>query len=261
MAIHPTAILSDRARLADDVVIGPYTEITGEVEVGAGTVIDGFCRLEGPLVLGKNNHVHNHCSLGTPPQDLKYKGEPTRLEIGDNNVIREFSTFNRGTVGGGGLTQVGSHGLFMAYSHIAHDCHVGDYAIFANAATLAGHCLIGHHVYLGGFSAVHQFCRIGNYAFIGGFSALTRDAMPYMKTTGARTGCHAFGPNTIGLRRQGFTSERLEAIRRAYRTLFRGDKLKNMTLALGELEKMEPMTEDVRYLIDFITASKRGVIR
>ncbi|MBP7866641.1 MAG: acyl-ACP--UDP-N-acetylglucosamine O-acyltransferase [Acidobacteria bacterium] len=260
--VHPTTLVSGEVDIAEGVRVGPFTEIMGPVRIGEGTCIDGHCRIEGPVEIGKHNRIHAFCSLGTPPQDLKYGGEPTRLVIGDHNTIREFSTFNRGTVGGGGITTVGSRCLFMAYSHVAHDCHVEDFVIFANAGTLAGHVHVGHHATIGGFSAVHQFCRVGPYAFVGGFAALTRDVLPYMKTLGIRNGSRTYGPNLIGLRRQGFSEERLDALKKAYRVLFRQtDKVKNLSLALKELEETVPLTEDVRLLVDFIRSSKRGVIR
>jgi UDP-N-acetylglucosamine acyltransferase len=184
--IHTTALVDAKAELADGVEVGPYAVIEAGVVIGEGTFVGPFCRLAGPTTIGAGNRFESHCAIGGPPQDLKYNGEPTRLEIGDRNTFREFVTFNRGTPGGGGVTTVASDGLFMAYTHVAHDCHVGSRVIFDNCATLAGHVDVGNDVTVGAFSAVHQFSRIGDFAFLGGFTTATKDCLPFMRTVGAR---------------------------------------------------------------------------
>lgn len=257
--IHPTAILEGDVQLEDGVVIGPYVIVSGPVQIGAGTVVESHVRLEGSLRIGTENRISPFCSIGTPPQDLKYKGEATRVEIGDRNTIREFTTINRGTIGGGGLTTVGSDCLFMAYSHVAHDCHVGDRVIFANGATLAGHVEIGHHSTVGAFTGVHQFCRVGPYAFVGGYSVITRDALPYVKTVGDRNGAAIYGINSIGLERQGFSREQIDTLKKAYRLLFRSSS--NLKIGLEQLKAEVPVEGDVKLLVDFIESSQRGVIR
>ncbi len=173
--IHPTAIVAPEAKLGAGVEVGPYTVIEAGVEIGDGCRIGPFCRFAGPVTIGVGNHFESHCAVGGPPQDLKYGGEPTRLEIGEGNTFREFVTLNRGTPGGGGVTRIGSHGLFMAYAHVAHDCQVGDRVIFANAATLAGHVDVNDEATIGAFSAIHQFCRVGTHAFLGGFTVENKD--------------------------------------------------------------------------------------
>jgi UDP-N-acetylglucosamine acyltransferase len=257
--VHPTAVLQGQVELAEDVTIGPYVVIQGPAQVGRGTVIDAHCRLEGPIRVGSGNHVFPFCSLGSAPQDISYKGEPTELVIGDENTIREFATFNRATVKGEGLTRVGSRCLFMAYSHIAHDCTVEDHVVFANGATLGGHVSIGYRSTVGAFTGVHQFCRIGPYAFVGGYSVITRDAMPFVKTVGERNSAGIYGINSIGLRRLGFDEERIETLQRAYRLLFR--QTTNLGQGLANLKEHLPIEGDVKILVDFIESSKRGVIR
>lgn len=257
--IHPSAIVDDCARLGQDVAIGPYTVVQGDVEIGDGTVVESHCRLEGRLTIGRNNRISPFVSIGAPPQDLKYKGDPTRVVIGDENTIREFTTINRGTVGGGGVTSLGSHCLLMAYSHVAHDCHIDDHVIFANGATLAGHVHIGFRCTVGAFTGVHQFCRVGPYAFIGGYSVITRDALPFVKTVGERNHASIYGINTIGLQRLGFSKERIETLQRAYRCLFRTTS--NLHKGLAALKEQLPVEGDVKVLVDFIESSKRGVVR
>ena len=192
--------------------------IEADVELGAGCQVGPFCRLQGPLTIGSGNRFMSHCSIGVPPQDLKFKGEQTRLEIGDNNFFREFVTVHRGTPGGGGITRMGSHGLYMVGAHIAHDCQVGDFVIFANNGTLAGHVHVGDFATIGALTAVHQFCFVGEYAFVGGGTIATKDCLPFMKMVGSRP-ARCFGPNTIGLERKGFSEERRDAIKKAWRFL------------------------------------------
>lgn len=258
MAVHSTAIVSKDAIVAEEVEIGPYAVIGANVTIGAGCKVGAFTRIEGPTVLGERNILYGHASIGSPPQDLKYRGERTELVIGNDNVIREFVTFNRGTAGGGGRTTIESGNFFMAYAHVAHDCHVGSHTIFSNNATLAGHVDIGDHSMIGAFSAVHQFCRVGDHAFIGGFTVVTQDALPYIKTVGDRP-AKTYGINTIGLQRKGFSPETIEALDRAYRILVRS-KLK-LQDALQKIEADLSFYPEARYLVDFIRGSHRGFIR
>ena len=257
--IHDTAIIDPGAELAEDVQVGPNVLIGDGVRIGSGTVVGPFTVIEGPTIIGQDNHFYGHCSIGTDPQDLKFGGEKTRLEIGDNNVVREFVTVNRGTSGGGGLTRVGDRNLLMTAVHIAHDCLVGSSVIFANAATLAGHIDVGDHSTIGAFTGVHQYCRVGAHAFIGGYSVITRDALPFMKTVGIRGDAKIYGINKIGLERKGFSEERLESLNRAYRLLFRR-KLK-LQEAVERVRQEIEGTLDLEYLLSFIESSERGFIR
>ena len=256
--IDSTAVISSEASIASDVVIGPYSIIGPDVTVGAGTVIGPHVRIEGPTRIGERNQIVGQSSLGTPPQDLKYHGERTELVIGNENMIREFVTINRGTTGGGGITTIGDGNFFMAYSHVAHDCHVGSKTIFANNATLAGHVEVGDFATVGAFSAVHQFCRVGRHAFIGGGSICTQDVLPFVKTVGNRP-AQTYGINTIGLQRKGFTQETIEALQRAYRILIRS-KLK-LAEALTVMENELGSNPEAKYMIEFVRASQRGIIR
>jgi UDP-N-acetylglucosamine acyltransferase len=256
--IDPTAVISSDAVLAPGVTVGPYAVVGPHVTIGAGSVLGPHVRIEGPTQIGERNHFVGQCSIGTPPQDLKYKGEKTELRIGNDNVMREFVTINRGTTGGGGITTVGSGNFFMAYAHVAHDCHVGDTTIFANNATLAGHVDVGDFATIGAFSAVHQFCRVGDHAFIGGGSICTQDVLPFVKTVGNRP-AKTYGVNNIGLERKGFTKETVEALQRAYRILTRSKML--LADALAKIEAELGFHSEVRYLVEFVRESKRGVIR
>ena len=256
--IDSSAIVSSEAAIAPDVVIGPYSVIGPNVTIGAGTVVGPMTRIEGPVTIGERNRIFGQCSIGTEPQDLKFKGERTEIRIGNDNVFREFITLNRGTVGGGGVTTIGSNNFFMAYSHVAHDCHVGSGTIFANNATLAGHVEVGDYAQVGAFSAVHQFCRVGEHAFIGGGTMCTQDVLPYAKTVAAR-GNQTYGINSIGLERKGFSKETIEALQRAYRILVRS-KLK-LDDALAQIETDLADVPEARYLVSFVRKSQRGVIR
>ncbi|HUR81557.1 MAG TPA: acyl-ACP--UDP-N-acetylglucosamine O-acyltransferase, partial [Thermoanaerobaculia bacterium] len=207
---------------------------------------------------GERNRFVGQCSIGTEPQDLKYKGERTELRIGNDNVFREFVTLNRGTTGGGGVTSIGSHNFFMAYSHVAHDCHIGSNTIFANNATLAGHVEIGDFATVGAFSAVHQFCRVGEHAFIGGGTIATQDVLPFVKTVGNRP-ASTYGVNNIGLERKGFDKDTIEALQRAYRILTRSKLL--LADALAKIEADLGFHSEVSYFVEFVRGSKRGVIR
>lgn len=255
--IHPTAVIAPGAVLADEVTVGPYALVGEGVTLGAGCSVGAHAVLQGPTTIGTECVVHPFASIGTAPQDLKYRGEPTRLEIGDRNTFREFVTINRGTGGGGGVTTIGSGNYFMAYAHVAHDCHVGSGTIFANAATLAGHVTVEDGATVGAFSGVHQFCRIGRHAFIGGYSVVTQDALPYVKTVGNRA--TTYGVNTIGLERKGFSAEAIQALKKAYRYL-RQSSL-NTGQALERIETELSEWEECRVLVAFIRSSERGIVK
>jgi len=252
--IHPTAIVHPNARIGEGTVVGPYVSIGERVTIGRDNRIGASTVIDGVTEIGDGNEIFPMASIGLVPQDLKFGGEPTRVVIGSHNVIREFVTVHRGTGGGGGITSIGDHNLLMAYTHIAHDCHIGHHTIFANGATLAGHVLVEDYANIGAFSGVHQFCRVGRYAFIGGYSVVTRDPLPFIKTVGNRA--RIYGVNTIGLRRRGFSKESIEKLSRAYRHLLHS----NTSRALAQIER-DPALEcaEVRYLVEFIRTSKRGV--
>lgn len=256
--IAETAVISSDAVLAPDVTVGPYSIIGPQVAIGAGTVIGPHLRIEGPTTIGERNRFFGQASIGTEPQDLKFRGEKTELRIGNDNVFRELVTINRGTVGGGGVTTIGSKNFFMAYSHVAHDCHIADATIFANNATLAGHVEVGDFATIGAFTAVHQFCRVGDHAFIGGGSICTQDVLPFVKTVGNRP-AKTYGINTIGLERKDFRKDTIEALQRAYRILTRSKLL--LRDALDKIESELGFHAEVRYFAEFVRESKRGVIR
>ena len=246
--VHPGARIGSGTHIGPHAVIGEHVTIGRNCRIGASSVIDGFTDI------GDENEIFPMTSIGLIPQDLKFGGEPTRLVIGHRNVIREFVTIHRGTAGGGGITQIGDRNLFMAYTHIAHDCHVGNETIFANAATLAGHVRVDDYATVGAFSGVHQFCRVGRYAFIGGYSVVTKDAMPYAKTVGNRA--RFYGLNTIGLVRRKFSPDSIEKLRRAYRILLHA----NTSRALAQIESDPSLQcEEVSYVVEFIKSSHRGV--
>jgi UDP-N-acetylglucosamine acyltransferase len=255
--IHGTAIVAPGANLGEGTTVGPYAIIGDGVRLGERCEVMAHVSLTGPLVAGRGCRFFPFSSVGTAPQDLKYHGEPTDLVIGDENTFREFVTVNRGTVGGGGVTRIGSHNFFMAYTHVAHDCRVGDGTIFGNAATLAGHVTVEDHANVGAFSGVHQFCRVGRHAFIGGYSVITQDALPFIKSVGNRA--EAFGINTIGLERKGFSAEDIASLKRAYRLLFQSGL--NTTQALERIEAEIHDSTSVAYLVGFIRTSERGVIK
>ncbi|MCP4896418.1 MAG: acyl-ACP--UDP-N-acetylglucosamine O-acyltransferase [bacterium] len=255
--VHPTALVDPKAELGVDVYVGPFALIEAGVAVGDRCHIGPYSRLAGQTSIGPENRFESHCSVGAPPQDLKYEGEPTRLEIGRGNVFREFVTLHRGTPGGGALTTIGDSSLFMANAHVAHDCHVGSKTIFANAATLAGHVDVGDEASIGAFSAVHQFCRVGQHAFLGGFTVATKDCLPFMRTVGSRPS-RCFGPNSIGLERKGFSEDRRRAIKRAWRYLH-SPKM-NAAAAVEVIREELGGQEDVDMLLDFIATAQRGII-
>jgi UDP-N-acetylglucosamine acyltransferase len=258
MSIHPTAIVDPKAKVHPSCKIGPYCVIGADVELGQDCHLVSHVAIEGPAKIGADNGFFPFSSIGMAPQDISYAGEPTRLEIGDHNEIREFVTINRGTVKGGGLTRVGDYNLIMAYAHIAHDCQVGNHIIMANAATLGGHVTVEDWATVGAFSAVHQFGRVGMHAYIGGGTIVTRDVLPFSKTAAER-GTHAYGVNAVGLERRGFTPERIKKLHHAYRLLL-ASKL-NTTQALEKLKAEADRGEDVDMLIRFIESSERGVIK
>jgi UDP-N-acetylglucosamine acyltransferase len=254
---HPTALISGRAEVADDVVVGPYAVVGDDVVLPTGCNVAAHAVLEGPTVFGERCRIFPFASIGTEPQDLKFEGERTRLEIGSDNTFREFVTINRGTGGGGGITRIGRGSLFMAYAHVAHDCLVGDKTIFANAATLAGHVTVEDGATVGAFSAVQQFCRVGKHAFLGGYTVVTRDALPFVKSVGNRA--KAFGINTIGLERKGFSTETIRALKQAYRFLFQS-KL-NTGQAVDRIEAELSEHPECRYLVSFIQSAERGFVK
>lgn len=255
--IDSRAIIDPKARLAPDVKVGPWTFIGADVEIGAGSHIGPHVVLKGPTKIGKNNKIYQFASVGEDPQDKKYGGEPTVLEIGDNNIIREFCTFNRGTSQGGGVTKIGNNNLFMAYVHIAHDCIVGNNTIFANNASISGHVVVHDHAILSGFAVIHQYCHIGSYSFIAGATPLGKDVLPYVLVCGPEA--KVYGLNTEGLKRHGFTAEKLNQLRRAYKIIFRSGL--TVQQAQEQLLEMVAETPEVQLLIDALKESVRGIVR
>ncbi|ANM31965.1 UDP-N-acetylglucosamine acyltransferase [Acidobacteria bacterium Mor1] len=255
--IDPRAVVEPGAKLGTGVFVGPFCIVGSDVEIGDGTRLISHVTVTGHTSLGEENEVFAFASLGSAPQDLKYDGEPTKVEIGSRNKIREYVTVNRGTPGGGGLTRVGDDNLLMGLTHIGHDCQIGSRIIFAHAATLAGHVDVGDDATVGAYSGVHQFCRVARHAFIGGYSVVTQDAMPWVLTVGNRAESH--GLNIVGLRRKGYSAETIRALKGCYRILFRA----KLTLeeAIPQVEKEHGEHEEVRYFLDFVRSSKRGVVR
>ena len=254
---HPTALIHPDAKLADDVEVGAYTIIGEHVEIGAGTTIGPHVVIAGHTRIGQHNRIFQFNSLGEIPQDKKYAGEPTRLEIGDHNTIREFCTLNLGTVQDAGVTRVGNHNWIMAYVHLAHDCHIGNHTIFANNAQLAGHVEVGDYAILGGFTGVHQFCKIGAHVMTGVGTVVKLDVPPYVTVSGNPS--TPFGTNAEGLKRRGFSTVAVTAIKRAYKTLYKsGLTLEQAKVVLSEQAAQHP---ELDILIDFIGRSQRGIIR
>lgn len=258
MNVHPTAVIDLSAKIHASCKIGPYCIVGAEVELGEGCELVSHVAVDGPSLIGARNRFFPFSSIGLAPQDLSYKGEPTRLEMGDDNVVREFVTLNRGTSKGGGVTRIGSHALIMAYTHVAHDCSIGDHVILANAATLGGHVTVEEWAVVGALCPVHQFVRIGAHSYIGGGTTITRDVLPFSKTA-AQRGTHAYGLNAVGLERRGFSKERIHKIHHAYKVLL-ASKL-NTSQALEKLKSEANRGEDVEMLIRFIEVSERGVIK
>ncbi len=252
--IHPTAIVHPGAEIGAGTIVGPFVTIGEFVRIGKDCRIGASAVIDGWTEIGDGNEIFPMASVGLVPQDLKFGGEPTRVVIGERNIIREFVTIHRGTAGGGGVTKIGARNLFMAYTHVAHDCQVGNDTIFGNGATLAGHVLVEDFANVGAYSGVHQFCRVGHYAFIGGYSVVTKDALPFAKTVGNRS--RIYGINTIGLIRRGFSQDTIAKLRRAYRYLLHS----NTSRALAQIERDPSLQcEEVSYVVDFIRSSKRGV--
>ncbi len=258
MPIHSTAIVDPKAKIHPSCKIGPYCVIGAGVELGKGCHLVSHVAMEGPTKIGVDNRFFPFSSIGLAPQDITYAGEPTRLQIGDHNEIREFVTINRGTVKGGEVTRIGDHNLIMAYTHIAHDCQIGSHIIMANAATLGGHVTVEDWASVGALCPVHHFVRIGTHSIIGGGSTVTRDVLPFSKTSAER-GTHAYGLNAIGLERRGFSKERIKRLHHAYRLLL-ASKL-NTSQAVAKMKAEADRGEDVDLLIRFIEASERGVIK
>jgi UDP-N-acetylglucosamine acyltransferase len=255
--IHPTAVVAPGATLGEGVTIGPYAVVGEGVTIGARTTIGAHASIQGPAVLGDDNRVFPHAALGFDPQDLKYRGEPTRLIVGARNVFREFTTVHRGTQSGPGETVIGDDNYFMNYTHVAHDNRLGSRIVMANYAVLAGHVEVGNNAIIGAFNAIHQFCRVGAFAFLGAYTGCRQDVLPFCRTDGldAKT----YGINTIGLRRNGFSDERVEALQKAYRFLVKS-KL-NTSQALERIAAEIPDQPDVEELVRFIRTSERGFIK
>jgi UDP-N-acetylglucosamine acyltransferase len=259
--IHPTALVDPAAEIDSSVVIGPYSIVGPQVRIGAGTEIGPHCVIDGVTTIGRDNRFYRYCSIGGMPQDKKYSGEPTRLEIGDRNTVREFTTFNTGTVQDGGVTTLGSDNWIMAYVHIAHDCHVGNNTILANGVQLGGHVSVGDWAILGGLTGVHQFSTVGAHSMTGGNSSLMQDTPPYVLAAG--NPCRPVGINIEGLKRRGFSPAVISALRDAYKAIYRrGLSLDEARAELRERQRTEPETQEVlQVLLDFLDKSRRGIIR
>jgi UDP-N-acetylglucosamine acyltransferase len=258
MEIHPTAVVSPEAKLADDAVIRAYCTIGPHVAIGSGTVVGPHVAIDGWTTIGDRNQIYPFASLGYPPQDISYRGEETLLILGDDNIIRENATIHRGTPRGKGVTRIGSHNYIMAYAHVAHDCSIGNHVVMANAATLGGHVEIGDWATLGGLVAIHQFIRIGTYAFIGGKSGLRMDMPPYMLAFGAPA--KLYGPNLVGLRRSHFSRVSIHALKQSYKILFRSGLTTQE--AIERVRQEVESVPEVEHLLQFmLESSKRGVTR
>lgn len=255
--IHPTALIDPSAKLADSVEVGAYSIIGANVEIGDKTWIGPHVVIQGPCKIGAENKLFQFSSIGEVPQDKKFHGETSFLEIGDRNTIREFATINRGTEDGGGTTRIGNDNWLMAYIHIAHDCQIGSNTIFANNASLAGHAIIEDFVILGGFTMVHQFCKIGQHAFCGMGSAITKDIPPYLMVNGSPARTH--GLNTEGIKRKGFSKETLKALRDAYKIIYRSNH--TIEVAKEELKTLAENFPEVNNMLTFLQQSERGILR
>jgi len=255
--IHPTAVVSPKARLGYDCFVGPYSIIGDEVELGDGVRLESHCVIDGRTSIGDGTHIFPFVSIGLASQDLKYKGEPSETRIGKRNKIREFVTIHRGTAGGGMLTKTGDDCLIMAQAHIAHDCLLGDGVIMANAATLAGHVVIEDRANIGAYSGVHQFCRVGREAYVGGYSVVVKDALPFALTVGNHAKC--YGLNITGMKRRGYNRAVIDSLHHAFHLLLSA-KL-NTTQAVEQIRNELSGSEEVSYLISFIESSQRGVIK
>lgn len=255
--IHSQAIIDPDARLAKDVSVGPFSVIGAGVEIGEGTVIDSHVVINGPTRIGRDNKIYSFAAIGGDPQDKKYAGEATELEIGDRNVIREYCTISRGTTQDVGITRIGNDNWIMATVHIAHDCQIGNHTIFANSTTLAGHVIIEDYVILGGFTLVHQFCKVGTHCFTGMNSVISKDVLPFLMVSGHMAKPH--GLNTEGLKRRGFSSDALSQLRKAYKIIYRSGN--TLTQAVTQLEPMAENCDEIAQLLMFIKASTRGIVR
>jgi len=253
--IDKTAIIDPSAKIAKNVQIGPYSIIGADVEIGENTWIGPHVVIQGPTRIGRDNKIFQFSSVGEMPQDLKFKGEKTYLEIGDGNTIREFCTLHRGTGHDKSITKIGNHNLFMAYVHVAHDCEIGNHTIFSNNASLAGHVKVEDYVVLGGFSGVFQFCRVGAYSFISTNSVVIKDVPPFVKVSGYYA--KPFGLNTVGLQRRGFAEETITELRRAYKVIYRNGN--TVAKALEELQSL--VSPEIQRLVQFIEASNAGIVR
>jgi UDP-N-acetylglucosamine acyltransferase len=256
--VHELAIVSASAKIGAGVRVGAYAVIGDQVELGEGCVLHSHAVVQGPSKIGRNNVFHPFCSVGGDPQDFRFQGEKTELQVGDGNTFREYVTISRGTVGGGRKTTIGSRNLFLASSHVGHDCHVGDHILFVNGATLAGHVTVEDYATIGFQSPVHQFCRVGRYAYIGASTVITQDVPPFSRVVTERE-TKSYGANTIGLERKGFSEERLKVLQRAFRLLLRSKM--NTSQALAEMRKSFGDSEDVQELIRFIETAERGIVK
>jgi len=255
--IHLTAIVDQSAKIAEGVQIGPYSIIGPEVEIGAGTVVGPHVVIEGPTRIGQNNKIFQFSSIGDAPQDKKYANEPTRLEIGDNNVIREYCTISRGTTQDIGVTRVGDDNWIMAYVHIAHDCQVGSHTIFANSASLAGHVIVEDYAILGGFTLVHQFCKLGAHCFTAMNSVISKDVPPFILVSGHMAKPH--GLNQEGLKRRGLSADVLSQLRKAYKILYRSGN--TLDQAIEKMSELAKQCAEVEQLVTFLRGATRGVLR
>lgn len=255
--VHPTAIVSPKATIGESCRIGPFTIIGDDATLGSRVRIDSHCVIEGRTRIGEDSHIFPFVSIGLPPQDLKYSGEPTETEIGKRTRVREFVTIHRGTSGGGGITRIGDDCFLMAQVHVAHDCLIGNQVIMANAATLAGHVMVDDGANIGAYSGVHQFCRVGREAYVGGYSVVVKDALPFALTVGNHARC--YGLNKVGMRRRGYSRETIDALHRAFHLL--------LSSKLNTAQALERIREDIRNsgevseLVAFIESSKRGVVK
>ncbi|MGO9377362.1 MAG: acyl-ACP--UDP-N-acetylglucosamine O-acyltransferase [Dissulfurispiraceae bacterium] len=255
--IHKTAIISKKVQIADGVIIGPYCIIGDGAVIKAGSKLISNVIVEGDTEIGENCTIHPFATIGLPPQDLKYKGEPTGVKIGRDCTVREYTSIHRGSVSGDGFTKIGDNNFIMGYCHVAHDCRIGSSNIMANAATLAGHVMIEDFAFIGGVVVVHQFTRIGSYAMVGGFSGIGQDIPPYTMASGARA--KLYGLNAVGLKRRGFTDETVNVLKKAYKILFR--EKRTLADALKAIKTDLPQLPEIKHLIDFIGKNKRGICR
>jgi len=256
--IHPSAIVEEGAELADGVSVGPFSIIGREVKIGEGTEIGSHVTVGGRTSIGSRCRIFPYASIGLDPQDLKYKGEDTGVRIGDDCVLREYVTVNRGSVSGDGMTEMGSNIFLMAYAHVAHDCKVGNHVIMANAATLGGHVTIGDNAFLGGFVAVHQYCRVGTFVMIGGVGRMTKDVPPYVMAVGVDD-VKLFGLNSVGLKRGGLGDEAIKDLKAAYKIIF--GKKGSLKDAIKRVQEELPYTDEIAHLIEFLKQCKRGFYR